>query len=237
MTCDPMAASCAPVPVKSHTMSSLPFLPLTRPETICPSSACTSSAVITPAAMALRTSPTRAHCAVMSVTTFAFLSTLGGISFFVGWSLPLQTMRACGLSHDSSSTHSPPGVCVNTTSAARTASSAEPHAANGYPSSSDILSQKVCALETSRLYANASSNPNTVAVERAMDSAMTPVPMNATLLAPLTARCFTATAPAAPVRRSVRYRFSCRTAFGPPFAASHTTNTPDPAGRPFSTFL
>ena len=70
-----------------------------------------------------------------------------------------------------------------------------------------------------------------------MDSAMTPVPMNATLFAPFAARCFTATAPAAPVRRSVRYLFSCNTAFGPPVSASHTTNTPEPAGRPFSTFL
>ena len=37
---------------------------------ISPISACTSSSVITPASMALRSSPTLAHCAVMSVTTF-----------------------------------------------------------------------------------------------------------------------------------------------------------------------
>ena len=128
MTCDPMAASCAPVPVRSHTMRSSPSRPALAPEMICPSSACTSSPVITPASMALRTSPTRAHCAVMSVTTFEPARIAGGISFFVGWSLPLQTISACGLSHSSSSTHSPPGVCVNTTSAARTASSAVAHA-------------------------------------------------------------------------------------------------------------
>ena len=86
-------------------------------------------------------------------------------------------------------------------------------------------------------YANASSKPNTVAVALAMASAMTPVPMNATDLAPFTARCFTATAPAAPVLKSVKYRFSCSTALGAPFVASHTTNTPLPAGNPFSTFL
>ena len=77
--------------------------------------------------------------------------------------------------------------------------------------------------------AKASSKPYTVAVARAMASAMTPVPMKATLFAPFTARCFTATAPAAPVRMSVRYLFSCSTALGAPLAASHTTNTPDPA--------
>mmetsp|Transcript_9171 Transcript_9171/g.34272 ORF Transcript_9171/g.34272 Transcript_9171/m.34272 type:complete len:219 (+) Transcript_9171:188-844(+) len=218
-------------------MSSFPFLPLICPLIIWPNSACTSFSVITPAAIAERTSPTRAHCAVISVTTMAFFNTFGGISFLVGWSLPLHTISACGLSQPSSSTHSPPGVCVNTTSAALTASSAVAHALNEYPSSVDILSQKICALLVFREYANASVNPYTVAVDRAMASAMTPVPIKATLFAPFTARCFTATAPAAPVRRSVRYLFSCKIAFGAPFAASHTTNTPDPAGNPFSTFL
>ena len=124
ITCEPIAASCAPVPVKSHTIRSFPSLPVFLPLIISPISACTSSVVMTPASIALRTSPTRAHWFVMSVTTFEFARICGGISFFVGWSEPLQIIKACGLSHSSSTTHSPPGVCVNTTSAARTASSA-----------------------------------------------------------------------------------------------------------------
>ena len=128
MTYDPMAASCAPVPVRSMTMRSSPTRPGTAPEMISPISACTSSSVITPASMALRSSPTLAHCAVMSVTTFALRMTLGGISFFVGWSDPEAMISACGRSHSSSRTHSPPGVCVNTTSAFLTASSAVAHA-------------------------------------------------------------------------------------------------------------
>ena len=100
----------------------------------------------------------------------------------------------------------------------------------------DIFLQKLEDFWGDLAKANASSKPCTVAVARAIASAMTPVPMNATLLA-LGARCLTQTAPAEPVLRSVRYLFSCSTAFGPPFVASHTTNTPDPAGRPFFTLL
>ena len=63
----------------------------------------------------------------MSVTTLAFFITAGGISFLVGWSDPDATMSAWGLSHFRSSTHSPPGVWVNTISAFLTASSALEH--------------------------------------------------------------------------------------------------------------
>mmetsp|Transcript_32418 Transcript_32418/g.51890 ORF Transcript_32418/g.51890 Transcript_32418/m.51890 type:complete len:229 (+) Transcript_32418:427-1113(+) len=150
MAYEPMAASCAPVPVRSITMSSVPVRPRTAPQMTCPSSACTSVSFMTPAAMALRSSPTRLHCAVMSVTTFAFFITSGGISFFVGWSDPDAMISAWGLSHLCSSTHSPPVVCVKTTSALRTASSAVAHATNEYPSSADNLSQNAELLTTSR---------------------------------------------------------------------------------------
>ena len=61
----------------------------------------------------------------------------------VGWSDPEAMMRACGRSHFSSSTQAPPVVCVNTTSALRTASSAVAQAVKGYPSSAVILSQNM----------------------------------------------------------------------------------------------
>jgi hypothetical protein len=48
---------------------------------------------------------------------------------------------------------------------------------------------------------------------------------------------FTLTAPAAPVRRSVKYLFSWKMANGAPLVASHTMNTPDPGGKPLATFL
>mmetsp|Transcript_48624 Transcript_48624/g.115429 ORF Transcript_48624/g.115429 Transcript_48624/m.115429 type:complete len:233 (+) Transcript_48624:424-1122(+) len=232
-----MAASCAPVPVRSQTMSSFPLRPFFEPLITSPSWACTSVSFITPASTALLSSPTRRHCAVMSVTTRAFCITAGGSSFLVGWSDPDAMMVAWGLSHFRSSTHSPPEVWVKTTSAFRTASSAVAQALKGYSSSLDIFLQNAEDFWGDLAKAKASSKPCTVAVARAMASAITPVPMNATLLAPLTARCFTATAPAAPVRISVRYLFSCSTAFGPPFVASHTTNTPDPAGSPFFKLL
>ena len=50
-------------------------------------------------------------------------------------------------------------------------------------------------------------------------------------------QCLKEIAPAAPVRMSVRKRFSCMIARGAPVAASMTQNTPAPGGRPCSRFL
>mmetsp|Transcript_25308 Transcript_25308/g.83142 ORF Transcript_25308/g.83142 Transcript_25308/m.83142 type:complete len:232 (+) Transcript_25308:108-803(+) len=148
----PMAASCAPVPVRSTTMMpSRRLRPSRVPLTTSPSSAYTSSSRIAPASIADRSSPTRAHCRTRSHTTLASLSTSAGISFLVGWSEPEAMMVACGLSHERSSTISAPVVCVNTTSAWFTAASAEAHAVKGYPSSASISAQKAATFSASRL--------------------------------------------------------------------------------------
>ena len=183
---------------------------------------------MTPDSVALRSSPTRAR-AVMSVTTFALRITSSGISFLVGWSLPEAMMSACGRSQLRSRTHSPPGVGEDDVGVAhgilRGGAGGEGVAELG----GHLVAKRRVLDHVARCVGL--PKPYTVAAERAMASAMTPVPMKATLFAPFTAR----SSPPQPPPRP----FACPSVpvlvqhgLWPPLAASRTTNTPDPAGRP-----
>mmetsp|Transcript_32554 Transcript_32554/g.102227 ORF Transcript_32554/g.102227 Transcript_32554/m.102227 type:complete len:299 (-) Transcript_32554:379-1275(-) len=235
-TC-PMAASCAPVPVKSQTMISSPSRPGLSPLTTWPSSAYTSASVIAPAASAERSSPTFDTWPTRSQTYLQLASRSTGNSCLVGWSEPDAITVLPGCSIERSSTVAEPGVCVKTTLALAQSSSADPTAVNSHPSSARISSQKDCAISASAPYAKPVKPGRTAAVARAIDFAIAPVPMKPTVLSVGLVRYLTEMPPAAPVRTSVRKRFSWITASGAPFFAFITTKMPPPGGRPSATFL
>ena len=109
----------------------------------------------------------------------------------VGWSEPLAMMVAWGFNHPNSNTCLLPGVCVKITSALRQASSAVAHTLTVYPQVALISSANACVALVSNPYANPSVNLWMGAVPRAMAVAITPVPIKATLVWSLAAKCFT----------------------------------------------
>mmetsp|Transcript_11848 Transcript_11848/g.37559 ORF Transcript_11848/g.37559 Transcript_11848/m.37559 type:complete len:231 (-) Transcript_11848:416-1108(-) len=230
-----MAASCAPVPVRSTTMISLPSRPFFVPLTTSPSSACTSLSCITPAPSAARSSPTLDVCLVRSEMYLDAASTSLGISCLVGWSEPLaMIVTPFGLSQLFSSTVLPPGVCVKMTSLSPHSACADGATVNGMPSSACISLAKASA--PSIAYATP-LNGRTAAAPRAMLRAIAPQPMKPTTSCVADEQCFIATAPAAPVRRSVMNRFSWKMPSGAPVIALTTMKMPEPGGSPLALFL
>jgi len=91
------ATSCSPVPVESKTMISVAFMrPRLLPATTSPSSACTYSRDMAPAAIAWWRSPIAQAWSVRSVTTVALAMSAGSISCFFSLSAPTAATNVPG---------------------------------------------------------------------------------------------------------------------------------------------
>ena len=228
-----IAVSWKPTPVRSAIVIWRSFiLPGFRPATIAPSSPCTSSAVSWAASIAWRSSPKAAHCARRSTTTrSARRRHSASSSCLPGESDPTALMCIPSCSHSARTSGSRAGVAVMSTSAAAHSSSTCPPRGHHSPRPASRRSTlRGGRLGTPRDDRDGISR--TILRHWIWCRAWSPEPITPTVSIRVRASSSAATAPAAPVRMSVRYPLSSSNAAGSPVAASKTAINPEPLGSP-----